>query len=211
MQKINFEDLPSTNTPINSTNLNQMQSNMEAVANETHIVETAGTDLNNYTTTGYYYFGSSYTPTNIPAGANGWLEVIRGANDNIVKQMWHRQGTIDTNDTQFYVRTKSGTNNWSNWQRLALVSEFNYYLAKSNVAVGRVSITPSAANTPTSKGVTWAEMGGTPRMTATFAGTVPGTQVLGVSVNNVSSTGANVWVTATNTSARAIDYIAIYN
>lgn len=29
MQKINFENLPSTNTPINATNLNQMQTNME--------------------------------------------------------------------------------------------------------------------------------------------------------------------------------------
>ena len=29
MEKINFQDLPSTDTPINSTNLNQMQANIE--------------------------------------------------------------------------------------------------------------------------------------------------------------------------------------
>ena len=29
MQKITFEDLPSTNTPINATNLNQLQTNVE--------------------------------------------------------------------------------------------------------------------------------------------------------------------------------------
>lgn len=29
MEKINFENLPSTNTPINATNLNQLQTNVE--------------------------------------------------------------------------------------------------------------------------------------------------------------------------------------
>lgn len=33
MQKINFENLPSTNTPINATNLNQMQTNTEDAIN----------------------------------------------------------------------------------------------------------------------------------------------------------------------------------
>ena len=33
MEKIFFEDLPSTNTPINSANLNQMQDNMESAIN----------------------------------------------------------------------------------------------------------------------------------------------------------------------------------
>ena len=33
MKKINFENLPSTNTPINATNLNQIQSNVEEVFN----------------------------------------------------------------------------------------------------------------------------------------------------------------------------------
>ena len=33
MKKINFENLPSTNTPINSTNLNQVQDNVEKVFN----------------------------------------------------------------------------------------------------------------------------------------------------------------------------------
>ena len=34
MQKITFENLPSTNTPINATNLNAIQDNVEAVFNE---------------------------------------------------------------------------------------------------------------------------------------------------------------------------------
>ena len=31
MDKITFEDLPSTNTPINSNNLNKMQTNIENI------------------------------------------------------------------------------------------------------------------------------------------------------------------------------------
>lgn len=33
MEKINFENLPSTNTPINATNLNQLQTNVENAIN----------------------------------------------------------------------------------------------------------------------------------------------------------------------------------
>lgn len=38
MQKINFQNLPSTTTPINATNLNAMQSNVEAVFNGSEVM-----------------------------------------------------------------------------------------------------------------------------------------------------------------------------
>lgn len=46
MEKINFENLPSTNTPINATNLNQMQTNIE----NTNII-TASISSSHITTT----------------------------------------------------------------------------------------------------------------------------------------------------------------
>lgn len=78
--------------------------------------EVAGKDLNNYKTPGVYYFASDKTPTNIPAGVNGFLMVLADK-DGRVKQMWFRQGTLDSNDWQTYVRTGLG-DDWSSWRQL---------------------------------------------------------------------------------------------
>lgn len=78
----------------------------------------------------------------------------------------------------------------------------------NNIAVGHTTITPSAANTPTSVTVTFGPLDGT-----SFRGfcnpttTVPGTQVTGWSVTGVSATQATVTVTRTNTTATGIDYM----
>lgn len=118
MDKINFENLPSTNTPINASNLNLVQTNVDnAKLEKTINVSNPGTkNLNDYTTEGRYYFGSA--PTNIPAGVNGFLEVFVASN-GAVKQIWYRHGTANTNDYETYVRTYS--NDWSNWKRYAMV------------------------------------------------------------------------------------------
>lgn len=84
------------------------------------------------------------------------------------------------------------------------------FSAPKSIVQGGVNITPSAANTPTSKAVTWSAMGGTPNVTATALTTVPGTQVTGVSAGNRSATGCNIYVTRTNTTAFSVSYIAIY-
>ena len=46
MEKINFEDLPSTDTPINSTNLNLLQTNVENSIND--IIEDKSLTENGY-------------------------------------------------------------------------------------------------------------------------------------------------------------------
>lgn len=82
-------------------------------------------------------------------------------------------------------------------------------LTAANVTSGRVTITPSAANTPTSINVTGLSISGTNIRVVACAGTsVPGTQVTGVGVTNVTSTGFTVWLTRTNTTATGIDWIA---
>ena len=97
-----------------------MKANYEDRLNKAINVNTAGTNLNDYKSDGEFYFGTDYTPTNIPAGVNGWLRVITGkqGNDNVVKQIWYRHGTPNSNDYETYVRTFSG-NTWSNWSRYA--------------------------------------------------------------------------------------------
>ncbi|MEZ7005662.1 hypothetical protein [Streptomyces sp. AD55] len=83
-------------------------------------------------------------------------------------------------------------------------------LTAGNITSGRASITPTAANTPTSINVTGLNLlGSNIRVIATPSTAVPGTQVLGVGTANVTNTGFTLWLTRTNTTATSIDWIAI--
>ena len=55
MQKINFQDLPSTTTPINASNLNLVQTNIENFINL--IVDALGLDQDTYDNTKTYAVG----------------------------------------------------------------------------------------------------------------------------------------------------------
>ena len=80
-------------------------------------------------------------------------------------------------------------------------------LSAGNIRAGRVSITPTAANTPKSITITGLAMyGGTPRGIATPSTTVPGTEVTGVGVTSLTTDSATIWVTRTNTTTTHIDY-----
>ena len=76
---------------------------------------------------------------------------------------------------------------------------------------GKATITPSAANTPTSVDVTFPKaFSGTPTVIVSPATAVPGTTVIGAGVNSVSSTGCKIWVTRINTTNTVVNWIAIY-
>ena len=76
---------------------------------------------------------------------------------------------------------------------------------------GNISITPSAANTPTSKVVTFAqEFSGNPDVVVTGHTSVPGTTLLGVGTSNRSSTSCTIWITRTNTTDTTVSWIAVY-
>lgn len=83
-------------------------------------------------------------------------------------------------------------------------------LSAPNIVSGTVTITPTAADTPTGKAVTWSNMGGTPNVVATARTTAPGTVVKAVSVYDKSATGCTIYVTRSNTTGTPVDYIAIY-
>jgi len=77
-------------------------------------------------------------------------------------------------------------------------------------AFGQVSITPSAANTPTSVNVTGLTVQGSAFFGyATAATTVPGTQVTGVGVTSVTSSGLTVYATRTNTTATLVNWMVV--
>jgi hypothetical protein len=80
-------------------------------------------------------------------------------------------------------------------------------LSAGNFAWGQVSITPSAANTPTSINVTGLSLQGSTFLGyATAATTVPGTQVTGVGATAPSSTGLTLWATRTNTTVTLVNW-----
>ncbi len=72
------------------------------------VVNTAGTNLNNYKTPGNYIFTSGYTPTNIPKGSSGVLSVL--GTEPKIKQVWYSDGSVP----DIYVRMWSGSS-WGNW------------------------------------------------------------------------------------------------
>lgn len=80
-----------------------------------------------------------------------------------------------------------------------------------NMISGTVNIVPSAANTPTSKVVTFpVPLSGTSFICMVTANsTVPGTGITGVSYTGLSSTGVTIWVTRTNTTSCNLDYLVL--
>ncbi|MFI6653289.1 hypothetical protein ACIBI8_37575 [Streptomyces sp. NPDC050529] len=71
-----------------------------------------------------------------------------------------------------------------------------------NIAYGTVTVTTTAANSPGSAAVTGLNVkGSTFRAYVTASSGVPGTQLLGVSANNVTSAGMTVFATRTNTTS----------
>lgn len=83
-------------------------------------------------------------------------------------------------------------------------------LTSTNIAYGQVTITPSAANTPTSALVSGLGLrGSTFYGWATAQSVVPGSQVTGVGITGISSTGCTVWATRTNTTATVVNWLVI--
>lgn len=75
---------------------------------------------------------------------------------------------------------------------------------------GSVSITPSAANTPTAKIVTFSKaFSSTPAVVANPLTGVPGTYVTGVAAASPSETQVTIYLTRTNTSSTGIQWIAV--
>lgn len=82
-------------------------------------------------------------------------------------------------------------------------------LQADNISTGTVTITP-VANTPTSTTVSGLTIPGTNfRAYIGLDSSVPGTQVLGCSANNVSGSGLTVWLTRTNTTPTSLWWMII--
>ncbi|KUN34839.1 hypothetical protein AQJ30_27615 [Streptomyces longwoodensis] len=79
-----------------------------------------------------------------------------------------------------------------------------------NIAYGQVTITPSAANTPTSANISGLGLKGSAFYgVATAATSAVGTSVTGVGVTGVSANGLNVWLTRSSTTATTVYWIVM--
>ena len=77
-------------------------------------------DADNFTEDGLYFITSTAEASNIPSGnTNGLLQVFNMGNGNtpVVKQVWHRYGTINKSDHMMYERTRFNNGIWSTWAR----------------------------------------------------------------------------------------------
>jgi len=110
------------------------------------------------------------------------------------------ESTFEGGSPYVYVQAENG--NQCNMDVLGV-------LTAANIAYGTINITPSP-NVPTSFNVTGLNlMGTTFTAFATAQTTVPGTQVTGVGVQNVSATGLTVWLTRTNNTSTGISWMVM--
>lgn len=79
MEKINFEDLPSKNTPINATNLNQIQTNVEnefeKTNNNVSTLDTKVGDLTTLNTTDQTSAVNAINEVNTKLEDSGWHDI----------------------------------------------------------------------------------------------------------------------------------------
>lgn len=109
-------------------------------------VDVTDTDLNNYTVSGQYYFGTDYTPINVPDGVINGILVVMALSSTRIKQLWYRFGTINSNDHETYVRTYMG-DVWSDWEQIVTMNDV--------YPVGSVYITQTNTNPASKLGGNW--------------------------------------------------------
>jgi hypothetical protein len=120
---------------------------------------------------------------------------------------WLQSGTMASAAKNFTLSGMNGTT-MSNVDILATQMKVNGSIVSTGVQNGSVTITP-VANTPTSAHVTFSPAyANAPTVICTAVSGVPGTQVTGFSVSNITTTGCDIYVTRTNTNATTINWVA---
>ncbi|QBZ73580.1 hypothetical protein SEA_ROSAASANTEWAA_16 [Streptomyces phage RosaAsantewaa] len=142
------------------------------------------------------------------AGMAGELITYREGTD-FGKQTFLQHTSGSSGKPQIWIRTANAANGWTPWRKT--VYEDRVSKLPTAMLSGRLLITPSAANTPTSSPVTFPAgyFTTTPNIIVGMDTTVPGTQVTGVSAGNPSATGFNAIVTRTNTTDTWVQWVAI--
>lgn len=92
-------------------------------------VNTPGEDLNDYIEGKIWYFPTTAIPSHSPDNSNGYLVVIRLA-DEYLKQFWIRSGTINGNSDKVFIRSKF-EDEWTDWSQFS-TSDHTHFIRKLN-------------------------------------------------------------------------------
>ena len=116
--KTNWENLPSTNTPLNKTNLNKIENELKDLDNnKVNVTDNVlifrgaipSTDLNEIQTTGIYYI-SNQSLTNAPSGCEYSLLIV------IATYLIHQYIIKPAANGRVYIREASGApRQWFDW------------------------------------------------------------------------------------------------
>lgn len=166
-----------------------------AVNTNTGSMELYSKDLNTITTSGFY---NAMTCKNAPF--NYMTLVVVG---------YYLEGYCTqtaTDVTTGKVKKRSQINGtWTAWGECVMSQDI------PTIQCGFVSITPSAANTPTSKEVTFpTPFAGVPTVVLTPRSSAPGTSVTEVAVTGTTKNGFNAILTRTTTTTTSVNWIAVY-
>lgn len=112
MQKINFQNLPTTTTPVNATNLNQVQTNVENAMVEQEYLGN-NPDINSLKNKSGIYglYNCSQAPSNIGSGI---LEVLAYSSDWVLQ----RYTDVSNDLWKSWERTYYNGTTWSSWKRI---------------------------------------------------------------------------------------------
>ena len=89
------------------------------------IADTAnGTNTDDYTNAGIYFFSYSNRPAGLPsiANGNGWLIVLEAKNPGYAKQIWISLGSTKTsqNTNHLFTRGQFNDEGWSDWVQIPI-------------------------------------------------------------------------------------------
>lgn len=153
--------------------------------------------------------GGSFSPSSVSTGDLSADGVIHLADDGTSSDGVNVGGSyaatritgsnvsLNAPDGYFYLKTSDG-NVWINSKKGQFCQS------------GYVDVTPSAANTPTGKSITFPyAFKSAPKVALGLRSTVPGASyVSGVAVSNESTTGCTIYVTRNNTTSTRVHWIA---
>lgn len=141
MALITFEDLPSTNTPLNADNLNN---NFEELNNKIKTEHIAQQDANNLTETRY---STCSLNANTPTGGTDYGTILVNVASTYINQVF-----IDINTDKIYHRKKID-NSWTNWREIdnSKTLTFNSEWVTATFALGQGLTLTIPINNPEKK------------------------------------------------------------
>lgn len=152
-----FYNIDDQNDNMDIIDEKMRQLNKELTANNLDVsgkVLPTGTNVDDLREAGVYYFIQTNLTYGLPNNSvNGWLIVLRYV-ETVVKQLFFRQGTTDTNDFEVYVRSSDGETTWGEWRCFATKNPSGaLLLATENPAftgngVGNLELRSTAGTSP---------------------------------------------------------------